>query len=114
MGSDSAAGGPSGPDGAPKGPWGRRRVPYGSVHQLCTNTGQSSDPSSHVGSCRAKSGFRRKPVGNRYGPTGPDDRAPTDHSTVPYRCTTDLYGTIRDPDVPSWDPTGPSLTPDGV
>ena len=40
-----SAGGPLGPDGAPEGPWGRRRVPYGSVHQLCTNTGQSSDPS---------------------------------------------------------------------
>ena len=33
-----------GPDGAPEGPWGRRGVPRGSEHQLCTNTGQSSDP----------------------------------------------------------------------
>ena len=44
-----SAGGPSGPDGAPEGPWGRRRVPYGSVHQSCTDTGQSSDPSSPGG-----------------------------------------------------------------
>ena len=68
-----SAGGPSGPDGAPEGPWGRRGVPYGSVHQSCTDTGQSSDPSSPVGSRRAKTGFRRKPVGTRYGPTGPDE-----------------------------------------
>ena len=66
-------GGPSGPDGAPEGPWGRRGVPRGSVHQSCTDTGQSSDPLSHVGSRRAKSGFRRKPVGTRYGPTGLDE-----------------------------------------
>ena len=63
--------GPLGPNGALEGPWGRRRVPYGSVHQSCTNTGQSSDPSSPVGS-RDKSGFRQKAVGTRYGPTGPD------------------------------------------
>ena len=31
--------------GAPEGPWGRRGVPRGSEHQLCTNTGQSGDPS---------------------------------------------------------------------
>ena len=45
MGSDGAAGGPSGPDGAPEGPWGRRGLPRGSEHQSCTNTGQSSGPS---------------------------------------------------------------------
>ena len=66
-GSDGAAGGPSGPDGAPE----------GSVHQSCTDTGQSSDPSSPVGSCRAKTGFRLSHIGVRliYGPirdhTGP-------------------------------------------
>ena len=49
--------GPSGPDGALEDPWGSRRVPYGSVHQLCTNTGQSSDLSSHVGSRCVKTGF---------------------------------------------------------
>ena len=42
---DGAAGRPSGPDGAQEGPWGRRGVPRGSEHQLCTNTGQASDPS---------------------------------------------------------------------
>ena len=72
MGSDGAAGGPPGPDEAPEGPWGRRGVPRGSVHQSCIDTGQSSDLSSPVGSRRAKSGFRRKPVGTRYDPTGPD------------------------------------------
>ena len=42
-----SAGGPSGADGAPESesPWGRCGIPYGSVHQSCTNTGQSSDPS---------------------------------------------------------------------
>ena len=60
--------GPLGPDGPPEGPWGRRRVPYGSIHQLCTDT----ELSSPVGSRRAKSRFRRKPVGTRYGPMGPD------------------------------------------
>ena len=44
-----SVGGPSGPDGAPECPWGRHRVPYGSVHQSCTDTGQSSDPSSPGG-----------------------------------------------------------------
>ena len=43
---DGAASGPSGPDRAPEGPRGRHGVPRGSEHQLCTNTGQSSDPSS--------------------------------------------------------------------
>ena len=40
-----AAGRPLGPDGDPEGPWGRPGVPRWSKHQLCTNTGQSSDPS---------------------------------------------------------------------
>ncbi len=60
------------PDGPSEGPWGCRRVPYGSVHQSCTDTGQSSDPSSPVGCRRAKTWFRWKPVGNRYGLRGPD------------------------------------------
>ena len=63
-----SAGGPLGPDEAPEGPWGGRGVPRGSVHQSCTNTGQSSDPSSSDGSRRAKTGFRRKPIGTQYGP----------------------------------------------
>ena len=41
-----AAGRPSVPDRAPESPWGRRGLPRGSEHQLCTNTGQPSDPSS--------------------------------------------------------------------
>ena len=94
MGSDGAAGGSSGPDRAPEGPWGRRRVPYRSIHQLCTNTGQSSDPSSHVGSRRAKSGFRRKPIGTRYGPPEPDEpRRITRLSRISVRL---IYGPIRD------------------
>ena len=52
-----SAGGPLGPDGAPEGPWGRRGVPRGSVYQMCTDTEQSSDPSSLVRSRRAKTGF---------------------------------------------------------
>ena len=54
--------GPLGPDEAPEGPWGRRGVPRGSVHRSCTDTGQSSDPSSPDGSRRAKTGFRRNPI----------------------------------------------------
>ena len=65
--------GPVGSRRAPEGPWGRGRVPYGSVHQSCTDTGQLSDPSTPLGSSRAKTGFRRKPVRTRYGPTGPDE-----------------------------------------
>ena len=76
MGSDGAAGGPPGARRVPMGPcmegWGRRRVPYGSVHQLCTDTGQSSDPPSPVGSRHAETGFRQKPIGTRFGPTSPD------------------------------------------
>ena len=53
-------------------PW----VKYRSVHQLlCTDTGQSSDPSSPVGSHRAKSGFNGKPPEPdmaRRDPTSPD------------------------------------------
>ena len=64
--------GPSGPDGALEALWGRRGVPRGSVHQLCTDTGQSSDPSSPVGSPRAKTGLRRKPVETQYDPTSSD------------------------------------------
>ena len=43
-----AAGGPPGARWVPtgEGPWGRRRVLCGTVHQLCTNMGQSSDPSA--------------------------------------------------------------------
>ena len=68
-----SAGGPLGPDGPPESPWGRRGVPRGSVHQSCIDTGQSSDPSSPDGSRRAKTVFRRKPIGTRYGPTAPDE-----------------------------------------
>ena len=89
-GSDGAAGGPLGPVGPPEGPWGRRGVPSGPVHQSCTDTGQSSDLSSPDGSRRAKIGFRRKPVGTQYGPTGPDEPCMTDHSTVPCQRTTDI------------------------
>ena len=46
--------GPVGSRRGPESPWGRRGMPRGSVHKLCTDTGQSSDPSSPVGSCRAK------------------------------------------------------------
>ena len=51
----------------------KRQVPYGSVYQSCTDTGQSSDPSSLVGSRRAKTGFQRSSVGTRYGPMGPNE-----------------------------------------
>ena len=51
-GSDGAAGvrrgsvgSRRGPGGPVETPWGRRGVPRGSVHQSCTDTGQSSDSS---------------------------------------------------------------------
>ena len=98
-----SAGGPLGPHGVPEGPWGRRGVPRGSVHQSCIDTGQSKDPSSHVGSRRAKN---RVPTETRRNPIWPDRTrgAPTDHSTVPYQCTTDMrtytgpYRTLTYPD----------------
>ena len=63
VGSRRGTGGPVGP---PEGPvWVR-------TSQSCTNTGQSSDLSTPLGSHRAKTVFRRKPVGTRYDPTGPD------------------------------------------
>ena len=54
MASDGAAGGPPGACWVPTGPQRARGdavgyVPYVSVHQLCNDTGQSSDPSSLVG-----------------------------------------------------------------
>ena len=58
--------------GSQQAPRGRRGAPYGFVHQLCTNTGQSSDPSSPIGSCCAKAGFRRKPIGARRNATAFD------------------------------------------
>ena len=57
----------SDPDGPMEGPWGRRRVLYGTAYQSKTDTGQSRDLSSPVVSYRAKSRFRRKPVGARSG-----------------------------------------------
>ena len=53
--------GSSGPDGPPEGPWGRRGVPRGSVHQSCTDTGQSSDPSSPMGPVVPKQGSDGNP-----------------------------------------------------
>ena len=47
-----------GPDGPSEGPWGRCGVPRGSEHQLRTDTEQSSDLSSPIGSRQAKAGFR--------------------------------------------------------
>ena len=42
---DGAAGGPPGGRRGPRGPVGTPWRAWGSEHQLCTNTGQSSDPS---------------------------------------------------------------------
>ena len=89
-----SARGPLGTDRAPEGLWGRHGVPRGSVHQLCTDTGQSSDPSSPDGYRRAKTGFRRKPVGIRCGLTSPDEpRRITRLSRISVRL---IYGPIRD------------------
>ena len=60
----------------------------GSVHQSCIDTGQSSDPSSPDVSRRAKTGFRRKPVGTQpYGtltyPDGTQQAQPNPSSLTP-------------------------------
>ena len=64
--------GPLGPDGAPEGLWGRRGVPYGSVHQSCTNTGQSSDPSGPVVPKQGSDGKPSEPDMARRDPTSPE------------------------------------------
>ena len=110
---------PSGPDGAPEGPWGRRGVPRGSEHQLRTDTEQSSDPSSHVGSCRAKTAFRRVSVGTLFWHDG-TRRGSTDRSTGPYRCTIDVrtpwarHGVPTGPLGPRRAPTDPRRTAGGT
>ena len=55
----------------PQGTSGSRMVPYRSVYQSYTNTGQSSDPSGLVGSCRAISGSDGFPSEPCFGTTGP-------------------------------------------
>ena len=100
-------------------PWGRQRVPKWSVYQSCTDTGQSSDPSSPVGSRRAKSRFQQVSVGTLIWHNG-TRQGSTDRSTVPYRCTIDvrthtgpyvtlmcLLGTQRTPGGPPVAPSDP-------
>ena len=94
-------------------PWGPVWVPTSIVHQY--GTVERSVEFRRVLSCKSR--FRRKPIRTQYGPTGPDEpRRITRLSRIGVRL---IYGPIRDPDVPSWDPTGPnlahqSLTPGGV
>ena len=65
--------------------------------------------------CRVPSCQNRVPTETCRNPIWPDRarRAPTDHSTVPYQCTTEVrtytgpYGTLTYPDGTQWDPTQP-------
>ena len=113
-----SARGPLGPDGVLQGPWGRRGEPRRSVHQLCTDTGQSN-LSGLVGSRRTKSvydGFSSDPCFSAMGP----DRArriarlshigarlmygPPGHATASPRALWGLVGT-------QWTPSGPPAAP---
>ena len=51
----------------------------------------------------------RNPDLAREEPMSPDGSL--DCPVSVYNWYTDPYGTIRDPDMPSWGPTGPNLTP---
>ena len=66
---------------------GSRMIPYRSVYQSYTDTGQSSDPSGLVGSCRAISGFDGFPSEHCF---VWHDGTRQDRSTVPYQCTIDV------------------------
>ena len=71
MGSNGAAGGPSGPDGASRARGdavGSRMGPHINRTPIYVTVKRSVEPRRV-----ANSGFRRKPVGTRYGPTGPDE-----------------------------------------
>ena len=93
-------------------PWGPVWVRTSIVHQYGT-VERSVEP-RRVLSCQ-----NRVPTETRRNPIWPDGtrRAPTDHSTVPYQCTTDIrthtgpYGTLTCPDGTQWDPTKP-IKPD--
>ena len=52
---------------------------------------------------------RRGPVGSRRGPGGPV--GPPEGPVWVRTSIVHQYGTIRDPDVPSWDPIRSNLTP---
>ena len=104
-------------DGAPPG---GRRIPDGprsAVYQSYTDTGQSSDPLSSVGSRRAKTGFRQKPFRTRYG----QNRIPTETFQNPSRPDGTrriarlsrigvrlIHGPIRNPTEPWRALTGPN------
>ena len=100
--------GPGGPVGTPEGPvWVRTSI----VHRYGT-VERSVEPRG-VPSCqnRVPTETRR----TRYGLTEPDEprriiRLSRIGVRLIIRTHTGPYGTLRDPDVPSWDPMGPNLT----
>ena len=93
-------------------PWRAQGVRTSVVHRYGT-VERSVEP-RRVPSCQ-----NRVPTETRRNPIWPDKtrRALTDHSTVPYRCTTDIrtdtgpYGTLSHPDGTQRDPTQP-IKPD--
>ena len=93
-------------------PWRAQGVRTSIVHRYGT-VERSVEP-RRVPSCQ-----NRVPTETRRNPIWPEvtRRAPADHSTVPYQCTTDIrtdmgpYGTLTYPDGTRRDPTQP-IKPD--
>ena len=93
-------------------PWRAQGVRTSIVHRYGT-VERSVEP------CRVPSCQNRVPTETHRNPIWPDGtrRALTDHSTVPYQCTTDIrtdtgpYGTLTYPDRTQRDPTQP-IKPD--
>ena len=93
-------------------PWRAQGVRTSIVHRYGTIERSVEPP--QVPSCQ-----NRVPTETCRNPTWPDGtrRAPTDHSTAPYQCTTDIrtytgpYGTLTYPHGTQRDPTQP-IKPD--
>ena len=117
MGSDGAAGGPPGARRVPTGPrrargdaGGSRMGPYINRASIRDSRAIRRAPSGPVVPNQGSVGNQSEPDMTRQAPMGPDGSLD---------CPASVYGTIRDHDLPSWDPMGPnltpqSLTPDGV
>ena len=104
-----------GPVGSQEGTSGYPMVPYGSVHQSYTDTGQSSDPSGLVGSCRAISGSDGFPSELCFGTTGPvGARRVARLSLIDARLTYGPPGHATASPRALWRPVGTQRTPGGT
>ena len=103
---------PLGPVRARRGSSGTRMGPYLSRTPIRVHRVFRQGSSGAIGPYRPNSGFRRVSVGTPIWHDRPR-RGLTDHSTVPYRCTTKIrtpqgpYGSSRGRRGPRRDPTGP-------